>query len=66
MGPLTASTLKEEKKQVGKEGGQHDAISPLQTPKDKSSFSSFQSGLVVANAGPLPCTPHMGTCTKRP
>lgn len=38
---------------MGKEGGQHDAISPLQTPEDKSSFSPFQSGLVVVNAGPL-------------
>lgn len=37
---------------MGKEGGQHDAISPLQTPEDKSSFSPFQCGLVVANAGP--------------
>lgn len=41
---------------MGKEGGQRDAISPLQTPEDKSSFSPFQSGLVVANAEKLACT----------
>lgn len=31
------------------EGGQRDAINPLQTPKDKSNFSPFQSGLHVSN-----------------
>lgn len=37
------------------EGGQRDAINPLQTPKDKSNFSPFQSGLDVANTRSVSC-----------
>lgn len=33
------------------EGGQRDAIDPLQTPKDKSNFSPFQAGLHVSDPG---------------
>lgn len=42
-----------------KEGGQHDGISPLQTPEDKSGFFPFQSGLVVANGEILSWTPDV-------
>lgn len=41
---------------MGKEGRQHDDISPLQTTEDKSKFSPFQSGLDVTNAKPLRST----------
>lgn len=46
---------------MGKEGGQHNAISPLQTTEDKSKFFPFQSGLDVADVKPLCSTygyPH--------
>lgn len=59
-------TKEKKKKQVEKEGGQHDAISPLQTPKDKSGFSPFHSALVVLNAKTLPHAPISGSRTKMP